>query len=71
MKDLMLQVALQATNKAVDLIIDALKNPRMTNYKGRTNLVTETDRLSEELILNHIRSTFPTHSILAEERGSD
>ena len=71
MKDLMLQVALQATNKAVDLIIDALKNPRMTNYKGRTNLVTETDRLSEKSIINHIRDTFPTHSILAEESGSD
>ena len=71
MKDLMLEVALQATNKAVDVIIDALENPRMADYKGRTNLVTETDRLSEELILNHIRSTFPTHSILAEESGSD
>ena len=70
MKDLMLEVALQATNKAVDVIIDALVNPRMADYKGRTNLVTETDRLSEELILNHIRSTFPTHSILAEESGS-
>ena len=71
MKNLMLEVALQATNKAVDVIIDALENPRMADYKGRTNLVTETDRLSEELILNHIRSTFPTHSILAEESGSD
>ena len=36
-------------------------------YKGNINLVTEADRLSEELIIRRIRSRFPEHGILAEE----
>lgn len=36
-------------------------------YKGDINLVTEADRLSEELIISRIRSRFPEHGILAEE----
>ena len=37
--------------------------------KGAIDLVTEADIASEKVILDTIRSVFPTHAILAEESG--
>jgi myo-inositol-1(or 4)-monophosphatase len=39
------------------------------DLKGAYDLVTETDRASEKLIVERLRSHFPTHSIVAEEGG--
>lgn len=36
---------------------------------GRQNIVTEYDHISENIILDKIKSNFPTHTILAEEGG--
>jgi myo-inositol-1(or 4)-monophosphatase len=38
--------------------------------KGEHDLVTEADRASEQLIVERLRSHFPSHSIVAEEGGS-
>ena len=38
-------------------------------YKGATDLVTETDLRSEQAILDVIRAMCPTHAILGEEGG--
>jgi len=40
------------------------------NPKGRVDLVTEIDHLSEAALIDSIRTRFPTHHILAEESGS-
>lgn len=40
-------------------------------YKAKNSLVTEIDRISEELIIEIIRDKFPSHSIFAEESGRD
>src|SRR3984885_14547022 len=37
--------------------------------KGENDLVTEADRASERLIVERLRSYFPTHSVMAEEGG--
>ena len=37
--------------------------------KGENDLVTEADRASERLIVERLRTHFPTHSIVAEEGG--
>jgi myo-inositol-1(or 4)-monophosphatase len=37
--------------------------------KGEHDLVTEADRQSEKLIVERLRSRFPSHSIVAEEGG--
>ena len=37
--------------------------------KGEFDLVTEADRASERLVVERLRSHFPTHSIVAEEGG--
>lgn len=41
----------------------------ITNKTGKNNLVTEFDLKAEELIINNIKSKFPSHSFLAEESG--
>src|SRR5580692_4557090 len=37
--------------------------------KGEFDLVTEADRASERLVVERLRSHFPSHSIVAEEGG--
>lgn len=37
------------------------------HYKGDINIVTEADKMSEDLIINSIRHNFPDHGILSEE----
>ena len=37
--------------------------------KGEHDLVTEADRASEQLVVEHLRAHFPAHSIVAEEGG--
>ncbi|MEA1881461.1 MAG: inositol monophosphatase family protein [Candidatus Marinimicrobia bacterium] len=63
-------VAKSAARDAGNIILSALDQPRNPDYKGRTDLVTQTDRRSEDVIIKCIRDKFPEHSILAEESGA-
>ena len=36
-------------------------------YKGEINLVTEADKMAEDLIIAAINNSFPDHGILSEE----
>jgi len=63
-------VAVRAGKSAADLILSALDKPRIPDYKGKTDLVTITDKESEQLICDIIHEEFPKHGILAEESGS-
>ncbi len=65
----LLTVALQAAQEATEIIMAAADQPHKVDHKGRTNLVTETDRRAEERIITVIRDHFPQHTILAEESG--
>ncbi len=49
------------------LLRERLNERHTVQYKGEINLVTEADRLSEALIVERIRRSFPGHDILAEE----
>ena len=42
--------ALSAAEKAADTILKAHLLPKKTEFKGRTDLVTETDKKSENII---------------------
>ncbi|MFA4915132.1 MAG: inositol monophosphatase family protein [Syntrophales bacterium] len=49
-----------------------LNNKHTTSYKGEIDIVTEADRLSEDLLIGRIYERFPDHDILAEEsKGTD
>ncbi|MCP5117920.1 MAG: inositol monophosphatase [bacterium] len=39
-------------------------------YKGAHDLVTAADRAAEELVVERLRTHFPTHSIVGEESGA-
>ena len=64
------QTANSAIDKATHVIVEAHKLPKITEFKGRTDLVTKTDRHSEDIIIKEILNTFPNHGIIAEESGS-
>ncbi len=53
------------------LLREAYHQPRQIEYKGEVDLVTPTDRASEELIVSSLHDAFPDHAILAEEGGTD
>ncbi len=70
-KDDLLNVAVEAAIAASHIIREALNKPRVADHKGKTDLVTETDHLSEKTIKSIIRSSFTDHGFLAEESGED
>ncbi|OPY13004.1 MAG: Inositol-1-monophosphatase [Syntrophus sp. PtaB.Bin001] len=61
------EFAVQTAREAGLLLKDRLNAPHKIDYKGAINLVTETDRMSEALILERLQQRFPNHSILTEE----
>ena len=65
-----LEVALTAAREAGVVVRADFSRPKKVKYKGEVDLVTETDRRAEEIIVGHIRRNFPDHAIVAEE-GSE
>lgn len=51
------------------MVQEALDKPRNIHFKGTADLVTDTDRASEEAILASLRSQVPEHGFLGEEGG--
>ncbi len=56
--------------QAGEILLEGYGRPHEIGYKGRIDLVTETDRRSEEFIIREIEKRFPEHTIIAEESGS-
>ncbi|GFQ04830.1 phosphatase impl1 chloroplastic [Phtheirospermum japonicum] len=68
--DQLLGVIENAAKTGAQVIMDAVNKPRNITYKkGLTDLVTETDKMSEAAILEVVRKNFPDHLILGEEGG--
>lgn len=67
--DAMVDVA----KRAGALISEAWKQPSSrVEFKGTTDLVTETDKACEELIMSTLKQKFPSHLFVGEEvRFSD
>jgi len=53
--------------KAGVLLKERFNQKHEINYKGEINLVTEADKMSENLIIAAISRSFPDHGILSEE----
>ncbi len=65
-----LTIADQAARAAGQRIIQASKSlKRIKTYEKNESFSTEVDHEVEQLIIQHIRSAYPTHHILAEESG--
>ncbi|HKS94806.1 MAG TPA: inositol monophosphatase family protein [Terriglobia bacterium] len=62
-----LNTAVEIAREAGALIAQLSKQPQEIAYKRRSDIVTETDRRSEALIVERLRGRFPKHAIVAEE----
>lgn len=65
----LLEVVELASRTGAEVVMDAVNKPRNIIYKGVTDLVTDTDKMSESAILDVIRKNFKDHLILGEEGG--
>lgn len=65
-----LDLARKAALEAGDLLKGYLGKVGVVEYKAKNSLVTEADRVAEDLIIGMIKETYPAHGILAEESGT-
>ena len=62
------EAALDVSKAAGALILAAFKQPSSrVHFKDATDLVTDTDRACEEVVLSTLKSKFPTHLFIGEE----
>ncbi|MGH8863357.1 MAG: inositol monophosphatase family protein, partial [Burkholderiales bacterium] len=68
----MLNIAVKAARRAGGIIGRASQNLDVLTIKHKSlnDLVSEVDRVSEEAIIDVIKSAYPEHAILAEESGA-
>jgi myo-inositol-1(or 4)-monophosphatase len=64
-----LEVAIAAAREAGAVLRAEFDRPKQISYKGEVDIVTESDRRSEALVVARLRSHFPSHAIVAEEGG--
>jgi myo-inositol-1(or 4)-monophosphatase len=64
-----LQFAIDTAAAAGRVLMDRYERLERVHYKSKTDVVTEADHLSEELIIRAIHERFPGDAILAEESG--
>lgn len=66
-----LEVAEKTAREAGIVLLENLGKVKEIEFKAKNSLVTEVDKMSEEIIISNIKSSFPSHGIFAEESGRD
>jgi len=64
------RVARAAVSDAGDLLRSRWRTAKTVGYKGAVDLVTDSDRASEALVVSRLQQAFPEHHIVAEEASS-
>jgi myo-inositol-1(or 4)-monophosphatase len=64
-----LSTAVDIAREAGALLAQLFQSPQEISYKRKSDLVTEADRRSEALIVQRLRSHFPSHAVVGEEGG--
>ena len=64
-----LETAVEIAREAGALLTNYFERRVAFETKGEFDLVTEADRASERLVVERLRSHFPSHAIMAEEGG--
>jgi myo-inositol-1(or 4)-monophosphatase len=70
-RDVLLQAAVEAGQAAGTLLLQYAETGFQVEYKSPINLVTDADRAAEQCVIECLKSRFPDHHFLAEERGRD
>ena len=67
------KTAIKAAKASGKYILEHVDKIKEVSRKGGafTNLVTDVDKASEEMIIDAIKKDFPDHSIIAEESGEE
>jgi myo-inositol-1(or 4)-monophosphatase len=65
-----LETAVEIAREAGALLANFFERRVAFEVKGEFDLVTEADRASEKLVVEKLRTYFPTHAIVAEEGSS-
>lgn len=60
---------MEALAEAGEVLLKGFGRKKTISFKGEIDLVTETDKKAERLIIQRIHRRFPSHSILGEESG--
>jgi myo-inositol-1(or 4)-monophosphatase len=66
-----LEVAVDAAREAGAILRTEFDRPKKISYKGEVDIVTESDKRSEAIIVERLQNRFPKHAIIAEEGGGD
>ncbi len=64
-----LETAVDIAREAGALLANYFERRVAFELKGEFDLVTEADRASEKLVVERLRSYFPSHTVVAEEGG--
>jgi myo-inositol-1(or 4)-monophosphatase len=64
-----LDTAIAASKEAGTILLSFVQSGFRIEHKNPINLVTEADHAAEQRVIDCIRTRFPTHRFLAEERG--
>lgn len=70
-QDRLKTTAIAAAMTAGKIILDYARTGFRVSHKDVVNLVTDADRAAEQAIVETIRLAYPSHRILAEERGQE
>ncbi|MCK5057894.1 MAG: inositol monophosphatase [Candidatus Aminicenantes bacterium] len=62
-----LNTAIRAASTAGKYLKETFAQKPKIEYKGKIDLVTERDRMSQEMIYKIIKEEFPNHSVMGEE----
>lgn len=62
-----IEVAIQAAQKASDVLLTNFQAEKGVQHKGKGNLVTEIDLLAEKTVIEILKQEYPDHKILSEE----
>ncbi len=64
-----INVAEKAAREAGEVLRANLGKVKEITFKGKNSLVTEVDKMSEDIIIDSIKRSFPSHDVFAEESG--
>ena len=65
----LISVATDAARQAGAILVECTRTGFGIEHKQIINLVTDADHQAEQRIIDVIHEAFPTHRVLAEERG--
>lgn len=65
-----IEVAIHAAEEAGKVLLDHFYSEKEIKHKGKSNIVTEVDFLSEKLIVELLKKEYPDFNILSEESNS-